>query len=82
MATKSNEGGGVRRNVGFNYHHIPLVCAWHKEKHITQPYRKFPLAQIHRENRTRAFANSTRLCGFILAKRMFKEENLTLMRRE
>lgn len=60
---------------------MTFVCAWYKESHITGPYRKFPLTQIHRENRTCTFANSVRLFGFTLAKKTFKEENWTLMRR-
>lgn len=78
-AAEGNGGGGVRRNMGFNYHHAPFVCAWYKESLITGPYRKFPLAQIHRGKRTRTFASSAVLFRFILTKRTFKEENLTLM---
>lgn len=57
------------------------MCAWYKESHVTGPERKFPLAQIHRENRTCTFASSVRLFGFTLAKKAFKGENRTLMRR-
>lgn len=50
--TQCNLGEVGKKKCGVSLtSHTLHVCAWHKESHITGPYRKFPLAQIHREKK-------------------------------